>query len=420
MISNKIGAIKEMIINNKKVIENYFFMTVLSVLNSFFGLFIYPYLIKTLGTEQYGEYVFILSIVTYFVNFISFGFDLIAIKKVVEYGGDIRKKSEIVSIVFTSRLYLQLLSTLLYGLIVLLIPSFRENYILHISIFSITFANVLFFSWYFQAIQKMKLITLIQLLCKLVSLPFIFLFVNDRDDLVLFAIISTSTNILGGILSMIILIIHERISIKIILFSILKKWYKEAFPLFLTNSISVLKEQGAVIIIGSFFGMREVAIYDLAMKVISIPRFLIANVNAAIFPKLLENITMNKVKNIIKYEYIVGIVMMFIVIFLGYWAILFLGGTEMIESYSLLLVTGPTIVAWLVVGAYIYFVFLPNRMNYLITINQLVAMLSFFILSFIGIMISDKIIILCIAMTLSGFIEIFYCRYLIRKHRLLV
>ena len=69
---NHLQEFKKIFINNKKIAENYFFMTLLLVLNSFFGLLIYPYLIRTLGAESYGVYIFASTVVNYFICFIGF------------------------------------------------------------------------------------------------------------------------------------------------------------------------------------------------------------------------------------------------------------------------------------------------------------------------------------------------------------
>ena len=74
-IGEKVHSLRILVFNNKKIIENYFFMTVLQVLNSFFYLLIYPYLIRALGGSAYGLYVFATSISTYFLFVINFGFD---------------------------------------------------------------------------------------------------------------------------------------------------------------------------------------------------------------------------------------------------------------------------------------------------------------------------------------------------------
>ena len=54
--SNFLNSLKIKIINNKKVIENYFFMTVLQILNSLFYLIIYPFLIRTNETSTLKEF----------------------------------------------------------------------------------------------------------------------------------------------------------------------------------------------------------------------------------------------------------------------------------------------------------------------------------------------------------------------------
>jgi PST family polysaccharide transporter len=43
---------------------------ILQLLNSLFYIIIYPFVIRKLGAENYGTYVFSLSIVTYFVLFL--------------------------------------------------------------------------------------------------------------------------------------------------------------------------------------------------------------------------------------------------------------------------------------------------------------------------------------------------------------
>ena len=70
--------------NNKIILENYLFMTVLQALNSLFYLLIYPYLITTLGIEGYGLYVFAMSITNYFISLVSFGFDYPAVKEIAQ------------------------------------------------------------------------------------------------------------------------------------------------------------------------------------------------------------------------------------------------------------------------------------------------------------------------------------------------
>lgn len=111
---NKIRLIISKLRYNKLIIENYFFMTVLQLLNSLFYIIIYPFVIRKLGAENYGTYVFSLSIITYFIVFISFGFDLPSLNKIAKDSKNLELKSTTVSDVFTSKLYLFIASSIIF------------------------------------------------------------------------------------------------------------------------------------------------------------------------------------------------------------------------------------------------------------------------------------------------------------------
>ena len=90
--------------NNTKVVENYAFMTILQVLNICFYLLIYPFLIRVLGAERYGLYAYALAIVTLFITFVSFGFDLPAAKKIAENAGNKEVLSQVLSEVTSTKI----------------------------------------------------------------------------------------------------------------------------------------------------------------------------------------------------------------------------------------------------------------------------------------------------------------------------
>ena len=96
MLKNTTGSIKQLFRNNMKVVENYFFSTILQMISSLFGILIYPYLIRSLGADSYGLYVFAFSVTTYFISFISFGFNFPAIKAIAQNKDNLHVKSTII------------------------------------------------------------------------------------------------------------------------------------------------------------------------------------------------------------------------------------------------------------------------------------------------------------------------------------
>ncbi|WP_439287807.1 oligosaccharide flippase family protein [Lonepinella sp. BR2904] len=416
---NKLKTIKSLLVNNKSIIENYFFMTILQILNSFFYLLIYPYLIRVLGVDGFGIFVFATSIATYFLFFINWGLDLPATKAIAENVGNKEKLNGILSDIFTAKTYLFLISLLLFIVLLFFIPLFWDNKLIFGSAFLSVYSFVLFPQWFFQGIQKMKVVTYIQLCVRILSLPLIFLLVREKSDLAIYAIIVSGTNISGAIIAF--LMIRFSYGLKIILSPIshLKKWFVIGQPFFLSSLAGSIKEYSIPVIIGSFFGMKEVAVYDLANKIISVPRLLFMSVNAAIFPKLIVNIKKNVVKRIIKIEALVAIVVVSLIIIFGESVVLFIGRGEMNDAYYLSILLSITIVSWLVVGAYINFVFIPNNKTFFIAKNQFLAMSSFFILSILGLLAYNNILVFGLAVALSGIVEIAYCLYVTNSLKLL-
>lgn len=410
--------LKNLLYNNKVVIENYFFMTVLQVLNSLFYLLIYPYLIRTLGKESYGQYVFALSVVSYFMSLVNFGFDFPAVKAIAENPTNQKVKRHVISCVFTAKIYLEIFSVLIFSLLLMMIPMLREHWSICAILFGNTVVTILFPIWFFQGIQKMRIVTYIQLAFKLLSLPFIFVYVQSPEDIWMFAIIITLANMGGGIMASFLIFYNEKIKLDWISFKELKGWYKDALPFFWSNAGAAIKQQSIAIIIGSYFNMADVALYDLAYKIISIPNILFGSINGALFPKIVNDGRKKVIKKIFQIETLAGLIVISMVILFGKWVILFLGGREMEGAYPIAIVLSFGVLTFLLVGAYISFIFVPQNKYYLVSQNQVVAIINFFSLTLLGMFLYKNILSIAIAWTLAGLFEIVYCKILIKKHNL--
>lgn len=411
--------IKKQFSNNSKIVENYFFMTSLQFFSSLLGIIVYPYIIRKLGASSYGLYTFALSVTSYFIVFISFGFNYPSLKAIVQNKDDINSKSTIVSIVFTAKLLLALISSIIFIILLFSTPIMRANPIIFVLAFTQIIAELFFPIWYFQGIQKMKVVTFIQLGFRILSLPFIFIFVNKTSDNQIFMLITSSTIILGSIVAYLYLTINEDIVIRLTSLESVKKHIKEALPFFWSNSTGIIKQESVTILIGIFFGMRDVAYYDLANKIIILPRMLTTSINSAIFPKIMENANKSVIRRIIKYEIGIGLSITAAISIFGYWIVIMLGGENMLISYPLAIILSVTVLVWLVVGSYINFIFVPNNKYYFVTQNQLIAFASFFVFCIPGILLFHTITIVVLSLTLSGLCEVFYCYYLIKRHKLL-
>ena len=401
-----------------KIFENYASMTFMQGANVIIGLLLYPYLIRHLEKEAYGSYMLAVSVISFFIIFISFGFNLPALKQISLNQKNLEKRQEIISFVFTAKAILFAFSLIILGLLIIFIPFLRANYILYLIVFIIVISEIIFPAWYFQGMQKMKVVTIIQFSIKILSIPFIFIFVKKPDDLLILAIIYSAVNIICSIILFFYLKIKENIIPRFVKIDKLKNLFKDSLPLFWTNLMITLKLEGTTLVIATFIGVADVAIYDLARKIISFLQILTQSVNTALFPKAVSA-TKELVKKIITYETLFGITAIILLSLFGYPLILLLGGSGMMAAYPLMLILSVTLITWMIVNCYISFVFVPKgHYNYVFG-NQVSAVISFFVLVTIGLLISKSIFSVVIALALSSFFELFYCQILIKKEKML-
>ena len=412
---NHLQEFKKIFINNKKIAENYFFMTLLLVLNSFFGLLIYPYLIRTLGAESYGVYIFASTVVNYFICFIGFGFDMYGVRLIAENPFSIKKKSNVLSIIFTTKLYLEIVSIILAVLVSFTFPILRTYFWVYIVCFANTLLNIFFPTWYFQGVQKMRVVSYIQLIFKLLSLPFIFIFIKKPDDILLFAIIMTASSLLGALYAFIHLLVFERLKISLVPIKHTLVYIKESQYFFYTNFLNMMKIQTINLIIGTRYSMTDLALYDLANRIVSIPLMLITNINSALFPKVVSNFNVPLIKKILMTERIIGILAVLTVVIFGKIAIQILGGEAMEGSYWIAVILSFTIFAFLQTSCYIGLILIPNRKDSYVLKDLILSFTTLFTLIVLGMLLSKNILALPLAFSLAALAELLYLRNVSKK-----
>jgi len=414
----KLEKLKILLNNNKVIVENYFFMTVLQVLNSLFYLIIYPFLIRTLGAEGYGLYVFAFSIATYFVTFVGFGFDMPAVKSIALNSKNKAVMEKTLSCVFSAKIYLEIISVIVFSIIVFSIPNLRVHWAIFFICFLQTFTNIFFPQWYFQGVQRMRVVTYIQLAFKLLSLPFIFFLIKNSSDTWKFALIVTTSSLLGAVVASYMIRIHEKLRVKWVSLPEIKIWYKDALPFFWSSSAGVIKQQSISVIIGTFFKMSDVALYDLGYKIFSVPNILFGSINGALFPKIANDNRKSIIKKVFMFETLAGFSVILTILIFGKWIVLLLGGQNMLGAYPIAVALSFGVLTFLLVGGYINFIFVPQHKYYLITQNQFVAFFVFFATTIVGLFIYKSILSIAIAWSIAGLFEILYCNILIKKYKL--
>ena len=105
--------------DHHRLIENFFSLSALNIINYLFSLILIPYLTIVLGVKNYGLYAFAFAIINYFVLFVNYGFDFSATKQVAIIRDDKNGLDRLFSTVMTVRIMLPLISVLILYILVI-------------------------------------------------------------------------------------------------------------------------------------------------------------------------------------------------------------------------------------------------------------------------------------------------------------
>lgn len=171
--------------DGKALASNFEYMMLLQVAGYIFPLLTIPYLARAIGVEGFGKIAFASAVIVWFQTVSDRGFNYTATRDVAQNRENPEKVSEIFSNVLWARI---LLMTISFGLLLILIatiPLFKENQAVLLISFLLIPGHIMFPEWFFQAMERMKYITLFSLLSKLLFTILVFIFINQKEDYVL-------------------------------------------------------------------------------------------------------------------------------------------------------------------------------------------------------------------------------------------
>lgn len=311
MFKLNFGPLKEL----KSLMSNFSFLFLINIANYIFPLLTIPYLVRILGIEKFGLLSFATSIITYFMIFSDYGFNLSATKEISIHRDDKDKINEIFSAVFILKVAIVSIGFILLLPIVLLVPKFNVYWYIFIFTYGNVIGQLLFPVWFFQGLEKMKVISILNIISKCIFTIAIFLFVKKESDFMLVPIFSSLGFIVIGIVSLIIVFFKFGISFvpqnKIILI----KYLKDGWSLFISNISVTLYTTTTITFLGFYTNNTIVGYYSVADKIISVVRSVTAPISQVLFPYLC-NLSQNSPQKVLdinkKLAIYGGVVMLFV------------------------------------------------------------------------------------------------------------
>jgi polysaccharide transporter, PST family len=273
----------------KQVSINILSMLIIQCSNLLIPLITFPYLIRTLGIESYGLMTFTQNIVSYGEQFINYGFVLTAPKDIAQTTDDRREMSRRFFDIFYSRLFFTGISALILIILCVLIPKFKEMQTIIFVGSAMLLAATLQIEWFFQGIQQMKNITLVNLMARFMSLFLLFFLVKTPNDAA-FAILSIAlSQIIANSFSWFLAFRHHHLEFTPPQYLRIKKQIKDGVNVFLSQYlVRFYSSDINVTILGFVSNNIAVGTYQFAYRIFTIIATIATPVMTALYPYLVK------------------------------------------------------------------------------------------------------------------------------------
>lgn len=271
--------------NEKKIIaKNYVALLFIQGTNFILPLIIFPYLVRNLGSEKYGLVMVAQSVALFLTIIVDFGFNISATREVANLKNDKEKLSQFYWNVFSIKLVLIIITFLLLLGLIICVDKFSVDPLIYLFSFGLVLGQAIFPTWFFQGIEKMQVITIVNVAAKLfftISLFFVVLSPADYQYVPIF-------NGLGFVISGLFGFVFSLQYVKFIFpkLSQVKEIIENSSSLFFSNFAVSLYTSSNTLILGFFAGDSMAGVYASMEKLILAIKSLYSPFYQAIFPNL--------------------------------------------------------------------------------------------------------------------------------------
>lgn len=305
----------------RPMVSNFISLVLLQGVNYVLPLLSFPYLYYVLGVERWGLISFGYSFIQYFVMFTDFGFNLSGTKYIAEHRQEPKEVNLYLNSAFVGRLILGMLSFIILLAVILFVPRFQIEATFYLLYFGIIIGNIMFPMWFFQGMEKMKYITIFNLIAKSLSLLPLFFIVRHPNQYIYVPICYSLGYIIAG-----------GFSIYFIYYKTAMKWYippihkicfalKDSSSYFLSRASLSLFATSNTFVLGLVCGNTITGYYAAAEKLYQAYDQLVFPFSGVLFPHMAKTHDVSFFRKIFSKITLFNVLFVIIVLLCSYWII---------------------------------------------------------------------------------------------------
>lgn len=269
-----------------KVFYNFFSLGIVQVVTSLLQLVIIPYVITKIGIDGFGIISVAQVVMFYLSAFTEYGFAQTATREISIYRNDRLLISKIFFRVIFSKVFLCSLSFLVLLVLISVIPLFRHQRLLYLGGFVFVIGQSVLINWFFTGLEKMRLMAIVTLIARLIFVAFVFLFIREKEDGILYLFFLGLGNFIMGLVSIFLVIKRYKLQfIRPVVGDIMDDLEK-GWQITVTNLLNNICQYSNVFILRLFTNDVIVGYYSVAERIFLTLRQLSGVFSQAVYPQV--------------------------------------------------------------------------------------------------------------------------------------
>ncbi len=182
--------------NQPSVRKNYIYRLIYEILLLVIPLVTAPYISRVLGADGVGIYSYTYSIMTYFTMFAALGTISYGEREIAQHRDDPQEYSKI----FYEIELLTVMTTTVCIILWLVLVHFSTEYKYYfLGLLPLLFSTMFDITWFYTGLEKIVYMVIGSSICKIIGVVLLFTMVNDKDDLLLYCIITSCVTMFGNL-----------------------------------------------------------------------------------------------------------------------------------------------------------------------------------------------------------------------------
>lgn len=281
-----LSSIRDLAARNRRLLANFSYISALEAVVLLVPLLVYPYLVRVLGQEVYGLVITAQVLAGYCSIAVDFGFRTVGARSVAVYRDSPRVLSELLSAVCGVRLLVWFVALGAYIGLVRLVPEYRAHTELFLCAYTLTFNELLFPQFFFQGMENMRGVAIMNIAVRLVSVVLLFVLIHAPSDYVYAPLLMGIGYLLAGVASLWYIGYRYGVRLHWPRRRYIRYMLHDALPILGTDAICSVKDKFNYLLIGSWVSMEWVVVYDLGARFTSLLVKPAGVVGTVLFPRL--------------------------------------------------------------------------------------------------------------------------------------